>query len=160
MKRENLAILKGFLAHQQVIINRLWAEIEATAPDSREKSSHLGYLLHNLYGALEDLFQEIARTFENRLEDPGRYHRELLKRMALEIPGVRPPLLSPPGHNLLNELRGFRHVFRHAYDYELSPRRLTDLKARLLENWPQVKQDLTVFENFLNEALLSCPTAN
>ena len=158
MKRENLAVLAGFLAHQQDVINRLTAEIGATAPDSREKTSHLGYLLHNLYGALEDLFQEIARTFENSLEDPGRYHRELLKRMALEIPGVRPPLLSAGGHTLLNELRGFRHVFRHAYDYELSPRRLADLKARLLENWPQVHQDITVFAEFLNKALLSCPS--
>jgi len=153
MKRESLAILLGFFANQQAVINRLLAEIESTDPDSKEKASHLGYLLHNLYGALEDLFQEIARTFENRLEDPSRYHRELLRRMALEIPGIRPAVLSGASHALLNELRGFRHVFRHAYDYELSASRLTDLKARILENWQEVEKELNAFVGFLQEAL-------
>ncbi len=52
--------------------------IRLTAPDSQEKVSHLGYLLHNLYCALEDIFREVAQTFENRVDDPLRYHRELL----------------------------------------------------------------------------------
>jgi hypothetical protein len=153
MKREPLAILLGFFANQQAVINRLLAEIADTDPDTKEKASHLGYLLHNLYGALEDLFQEIARTFENRVEDPSRYHRELLRRMALEIPGIRPPLLSASSHTLLNELRGFRHVFRHSYDYDLSAGRLIDVKARILGNWQEVDKNIDTFLGFLQDAL-------
>lgn len=153
MKREALAILLGFLANQLVVINRLLAEIEGTDPDSKEKASHLGYLLHNLYGALEDLFQEIARTFENRMEDPSRYHRELLKRMSLEIPGIRPLLLSESSHALLDELRGFRHVFRHSYNYDLSSRKLADLKAKIMENWSEVERNISAFLHFLQDAL-------
>jgi uncharacterized protein YutE (UPF0331/DUF86 family) len=151
MKQENLAVLLGYLANQLKVINRLLADIRVTDPQNKEKTSHLGYQLHNLYGALEDLFQEIARTFENRVEDSSRYHRELLKRMALEIPGIRPAVLSAESHSLLNELRGFRHVFRHAYDYELAPGRLRELKARLLGNWPQVEGDLKAFQAFLSD---------
>ncbi len=40
MRREPLATLLGFLANQQVVINRLLAEIEETDPDSKEKASH------------------------------------------------------------------------------------------------------------------------
>lgn len=155
MKRESLAILSGYLSSQKALIQRLMAEIAVTAPDSREKVSHLGYLLHNLYGALEDLFQEVAKTFENRVEDPSRYHRELLKRMELEIPGIRPALLFSASHALLNELRGFRHVFRHAYDYELSAGKLEALKGKMLDQWGVVDQDLENFRTFLQQALVS-----
>ena len=155
MKKEQIAILLGYLASQQALIERLLAEIAAAEVETKEKVSHLGYMLHNLYSALEDLFQEVAKTFENRVEDPQRYHRELLKRMSLEIPGVRPALLSTPTHSLLNELRGFRHVFRHAYDYELSPARLAALKSRVLAEWDLVTRDLQIFQDFLRSKLES-----
>jgi hypothetical protein len=106
MKKAQPAVLLSFLQSQQEIVNKFLRDIEGTEPDSKEKKSHLGYLLHILYCALEDLLQEIARTFENRLEDPARYHRELLQRMNLDIPGIRPRLLHTPGYQLLNELRG------------------------------------------------------
>jgi hypothetical protein len=109
--------------------------------------------LHNLYCALEDLWQEVARTFENRLEDPARYHRELLQRMRLEIPGIRPRILTTASYQLLNELRGFRHVFRHAYDYELDEGRLRQLKAKMMKGWTGAEKDLANFERFLQEAL-------
>jgi hypothetical protein len=153
MKRAPLAVLLGFLESQQQIIGIILTEIRATEPDTREKTSHLGYLLHNLYCALEDLLQEVARTFENRLEDPARYHQELLKRLHLEVPGIRPRLLRTPSYHLLNELRGFRHIFRHAYDYELDEVRLRQLKEKLLAGWTAVQNDLETFKVFLQEAL-------
>lgn len=155
MKKEHIAILSGYLANQKSIIRRLLEEIHSTEPENPEKISHLAYQLHNLYSALEDFFQEVARTFENRLEDPTRYHRELLKRMAMEIPGIRPPVLSPASHALLNELRGFRHVFRHAYDYQLSPAKLEALKGKVLAEWDSVTRDLQIFQDLLRNQLES-----
>jgi hypothetical protein len=155
MKKAQLAVLLGFLESQQEIIGNILAEIRSTEPDTREKKSHLGYLLHNLYCALEDLLQEVARTFENRVEDPARYHKELLKRLHLEVPGIRPRLLHTPGYQLLNELRGFRHIFRHAYDYELDEVRLGQLKAKVMQSWAAVAEDLGQFGRFLREALES-----
>lgn len=153
MKQAQLAVLLGFMESQQEIIGNMLAEIRGTEPDTREKKSHLGYLLHNLYCALEDLLQEVARTFENRMADPARYHQELLKRLHLEVPGIRPRLLHTPGYQLLNELRGFRHIFRHAYEYELDEVRLRQLKDRLIAGWTAVEDDLQMFRGFLQEAL-------
>jgi HepT-like protein len=153
MKKAQLAVLLGFLQSQKQITAKILEDIGLIEPDSSERKSHLGYLLHNLYCTLEDLWQEVARTFENRLEDPARYHRELLQRMHLEIPGIRPRVLNTASYQLLNELRGFRHIFRHAYDYELDEGRLRQLKARLALGWTAVAEDLENFRRFLQEGL-------
>jgi hypothetical protein len=41
--------------------------------------------------------------------------------LKTEITGVRPALLSEDVERNLNELRAFRHFFRHAYGVELKP---------------------------------------
>lgn len=153
MKKELLAILLGYFDTQKGIFDRIIKDIEATQATDKEKTSHLAYLLHNLYCALEELFQEVAKTFENRIEDPSRFHRELLKRMRLEIPNIRPKLLSEGCCFILDEMRGFRHVFRHSYDYELSPARVEDLKNRVVAGWDKIQTDLKVFEDFLKACI-------
>jgi hypothetical protein len=80
----------------------------------------LAYQIHNLYGACEQLFELTARAFENQI-DRRRYHVDLLRRMRTEIEGLRPALLSDSLAGDLNELRAFRHFFRHAYGVELKP---------------------------------------
>jgi len=153
MKKEPLVILLSYFSNQIELMERMLEEIGVTQPSDREKTSHLGYLLHNLYCAIEDLFQEIAKTFENRIEDVSKYHRELLKRMQLNMPGIRPRLLSKESYLFLDELRGFRHVFRHSYDYELASDRVKDLKHKTLPNWRHIERDLNVFMDFLQQAI-------
>ncbi|GFP25387.1 hypothetical protein HKBW3S25_00859 [Candidatus Hakubella thermalkaliphila] len=153
MKKEPLAILLGYFTNQTEIMEKILQEVKTTKPSGREKVSHLAYLLHNLYCALEDLFQEIAKTFENRIEDLSKYHRELLKRMQLDVPGIRPRVLSKESYLILDELRGFRHIFRHSYDYELAPDRVKSLKQKILTNWRYIERDLDIFIDFLQEAI-------
>src|SRR5436305_13954916 len=69
-----------------------------------------GYVLHNIYGALENIFEQISRTFENHVTDPTQWHRELLTKMFLEIPKIRAAVLPADLRGFLNDLRGFRHV--------------------------------------------------
>ena len=78
----------------------------------------IGYYLHNFYNGCESIFVLIARTFENNL-DEKKWHQDLLQRMTLEIKGVRPAIISDKLCNLLDNFRGFRHVFRHGYSFEL-----------------------------------------
>jgi hypothetical protein len=151
MKKADLALLLGLCNYQKEIWTRLLDDLAMTNPESPEKKSHLGYLLHNLYCSIENLMQETARTFENRLDDPSRYHRELLQRLHLEVPGIRPSLWSSRSYHLLNELRGFRHIFRHAYDYELDEVRLRQLQEKVLANWGAVERDVERFGRFLQQ---------
>ncbi len=48
----------------------------------------VGYFLHSFYNGCENIFRLIARFFENDIGS-GSWHRDLLKRMKLEIPGYR-----------------------------------------------------------------------
>ncbi len=84
----------------------------------------MAYQLHNLYGAIEDLFKVVANAFENHVAPGGGYHTELLRRMTISVPDVRPRVISSETCRLLDSLRGFRHVFRHAYARELDIRKL------------------------------------
>jgi len=81
----------------------------------------LGCTLHNLYNAYEGYFLRVAKFFENNV-DKKSWHRDLLDRMALEIPGVRPALIADrDALERLDELRRFRHVFRNLYKTRLHP---------------------------------------
>lgn len=122
MERIEFNLLKAETAAQIREIEKIFKEItdrKKSAGKSKASLESLAYKLHNLYSAYEDLFKIIARHFENQIEDISRYHKELLKRMTLSIEGVRPALLSEETHKLLDELRAFRHFFRHAYAYEI-----------------------------------------
>ena len=125
MDEERLVILKAELNAQLSEIEDIYKKLE----DRRKKRGKAGiesiaYQLHNLYCAFEDLFKIVAETFENHIQDKTKYHMELLKRMTVSIEGVRPQLLSQESYILLDNLRSFRHFFRHAYSYEIDVRKV------------------------------------
>jgi hypothetical protein len=99
---------------------------------NEDLTNSLAYKLHNLYSAYEDLFKLIARFFENQIQDLAGYHSGLINRMKIHIEGVRPSLLSEESFKIIDELRGFRHVFRHAYSYELDAERVLKLSEKTI----------------------------
>ncbi len=84
----------------------------------------LGFQLHNLYCACEDLFEIVAATFENHVKLGAGYHIDLLKRMRIPLTEIRPRVISDDTFLLLDSLRAFRHVFRHAYGTSLDERKV------------------------------------
>lgn len=118
-----LKMLGAEVKAQLARIRQIYVELEDRAgqmrPEAPAPIESSAYQLHNLYSAVEDLFKIVAGTFENSVTDLSQWHTELLRRMTLEIPGVRPALLSQETADLLNELRAFRHFFRHAYGQSL-----------------------------------------
>ena len=71
----------------------------------------------------------VARAFENHLEKDGGWDEGLLRRLTLEIPGIRPPFFSAALRPALDELRRFRHLVHHAYDLGLREDRIQKLVA-------------------------------
>ncbi|MBI4586533.1 MAG: hypothetical protein HY717_21190 [Planctomycetes bacterium] len=109
-----------------------------------------GYHLHQWYSAAENLLSRIAHHFGNEIER-DEWHKGLLERLKLDVPGLRPPVLSQESFDHLNALRGFRHIFRHAYDYVL---RWELMKPNVLR-FPAAHQaflrDLDHFSRFLQQ---------
>jgi len=146
MDKEALEVLRAEVYAQLAEIHRVYQRIldRASAQSPIEVES-LAYQLHNLYCAYEDLRRIVADHFENRIAEGGRRHRELLLRMSVDIPGVRPALVSRETLILLDSLRAFRHFFRHAYTYELDPRKVRVVLEDALALRPKFQADLERF---------------
>ncbi|MDZ7343446.1 MAG: hypothetical protein ONA90_02905 [candidate division KSB1 bacterium] len=143
-----MSILEADLRAQQKQIDAIYRKIvQRKKRYTRDPAAleSLAYQLHNLYCAFEDLFRIVANHFENQISDQTAWHKELLSRMKLRIEGVRPPLLSGPAHELLSELRGFRHLFRHAYGYELEPEKIKLVLKKALALKKIYKKDFASF---------------
>ena len=149
--KEKYSTLWAFIENQEAIIKNIIRKIEELKPVNEDKMVHLAYQMHNLYSSFEGLFKEIAITFENNIDRSSGYHKNLLLRMKISIPGIRPGILSENSYLLLGELMGFRHVFRHAYDYSLSSEKLEILRKRVLHHYPGIETDIENFKGFLKE---------
>lgn len=147
MDRERFSILKAEIEEQLGLIRQIHMRIKeklATFKNSKDSVDSMAYRLHNLYGAYEELFEIIANFFENQIEGT-RYHVDLLRRMKLNIEGIRPSLLSEETYLLFDELRRFRHFFRHTYAVELDPDRVEKVAGVAIEIENRLAEDLNKF---------------
>lgn len=83
--------------------------------------------LARCYNIIEQAALRVARAFENHFEKDGGWHEALLRRLTLEIPGIRPALLPVELRPALDDLRRFRHLIHHAYELELREDRIQEL---------------------------------
>ncbi len=92
-----------------------------------EQLEACAYQLARGYNAVEQMALRVARAFENNIDEEQGWHMELLRRLSIEIAGIRPALWPRDLSVDLQELRAFRHVVRHAYDVVLQPQKLLPL---------------------------------
>ncbi len=123
--KEKIKLLEANIKQQMSKIEKCRNELESFVKGKNIKKgvnnydkATIGFYLHNFYNGCENIFTLIARAFENNIE-PQVWHRSLLERMCLDIEGVRPAVIDEKLCVLLDNFRGFRHVFRHCYSFEL-----------------------------------------
>jgi uncharacterized protein YutE (UPF0331/DUF86 family) len=153
---EKYLLLSGYSDKQSKLINRIYEEIKDLNLDEYDKRYVFALKLQQLYTAIEDLFKQIAKVFENEIEDVSTFHKELLMRMSLDVPQIRIAVIGETSFRFLDKLRGFRHFIRHGYDYELDLEELVLLKKKLNKNFASVIADIEHFNQFI--ASLSKPT--
>jgi hypothetical protein len=80
---------------------------------------------------VEDTLVAMAQELDGAVPKGADWHRLLLEQMSLEIPAVRPRLLTEELIAQLDVLRRFRHRVRHAYDEEYDALKMAEpLAAR------------------------------
>ncbi len=125
---EKFLVLDRSVRDDLEAVEEIYATL-APAPLSGEESQEelivVAFRLHALYCAVENIFRNIAKTFENTLDDATGWHSQLLRRMRLDLHPVRPAVIDAETYEALDELRGFRHVFRSVYRLRLDVRRLS-----------------------------------
>lgn len=80
--------------------------------------------IHNVYNGMEDILLSIARDIDGYVPTGSSAHQDILDQMATEIEGTRPALLSGELYDALLEIKGFRHLVRHRYGFDLKPDRV------------------------------------
>jgi hypothetical protein len=107
--------------------------------------------LHDVYSGFERIFRQIAATVDGNMPASTEWHRELLEQMGLDLPKVRPPVLTSSSIQRLDEYLRFRHVVRNVYTFSLDPERVGRLVNELDVVFNQMRQELLAFANFLEK---------
>ncbi|MBN2569769.1 MAG: hypothetical protein JXB42_10115 [Deltaproteobacteria bacterium] len=103
------------------------------------------YYLNGVYSCLENIFEKIAKVFENHIENPAVWHSELLLRMRLDIDGIRPAVIDNESFVFLDELRSFRHVFRQSYMFSLDADRIELIVIKWKKHKKTVVSQISAF---------------
>jgi hypothetical protein len=107
--------------------------------------------MHGFYAGLERAFRRIAAMVDGSVPEGDSRHQDILAQMGADLPGVRPPVLSPECMKELSEFLRFRRVVRNIYAFKFDPERLERLSERLGPAFQMTKAELLVFADFLDE---------
>ncbi|HTB82852.1 MAG TPA: hypothetical protein VK742_04290 [Candidatus Sulfotelmatobacter sp.] len=124
-------------------MHELLARCRTTTPTEIELAA-LAALLHSFYTGVENIFKRISVELDGERITGDAWHRDLLSRMKTST-SQRPALLSEEVHDSLTEYLRFRHVFRHAYSFDLDWQKMSPLVLRLEETWQQLEKSLDDF---------------
>jgi hypothetical protein len=128
MDELTLAVLKAEVAEDcRVLAGCAAAARQRLGKGTDPELEACAFQLARLYNIVEQMALRIAKAFENNIDDEHGWHMELLRRLSIEIPGVRPALVSTELLADLQDLRGFRHIVRHAYDLILKKDKMIPL---------------------------------
>lgn len=107
--------------------------------------------LHGFYSGVEQIFEDIARTIDGGLPSGGEWHTSLLRQMTVEMGKLRPAVIRADTRQCLDEYRGFRHIVRNLYAFNLRPARLYELVNDAPTCLASLTTDLLAFADFLEK---------
>lgn len=154
---EKVLLLESSIRRDMEAIAAIYEEImrrPGVADADEDTLIVIAYHLHNLYNAFENIFLNIAALFENTADDIARWHSRLLERMRLNLMPLRPAVIDDVAYDALDELRRFRHLFRHAYGIRLDRARLKlvwDKALTLQKVYPALLERFIAFLRTLAE---------
>lgn len=153
--REQILTLAGELGDRVQELNiicrhgKQWLETYSTkTPDILELRA-LGSILHDFYTVIEDIFELIAGDINGKIPQESRWHKRLLHLMALDIPKLRPAIISKELESELNEYLRFRHLFRNVYGHQLKWSRMAGLIHNLESVCKNATDEIENFRKFL-----------
>lgn len=100
------------------------------------RGSALALGVHNIYNGIEDVMLNLANDIDGYVPTGESAHQDLLDQMSAAIEGKRPALLGSELYGLLVELKGFRHVVRHRYGFNLGLSKVDENLGRVRTAFP------------------------
>lgn len=112
------------------------------------------------YTGCERLFEKIAVEINGGRPRTFDWQIRLLQSMALDVPQVRPAVMSLSLEKQLAEYLGFRHVVRNIYGLELDPDRIARLVQKINQVSAQLTSEIEQFVAYLRELAAGVETNN
>lgn len=134
-----LVLLRRLLAH----LDGLLEKARLAEPNPTELLALAG-IMHSFYTGIENIFKRVADEIDGSVPTGFRFHAELLERMARPSP-QRLPVISDELRVILGDYMDFRHMFRHAYSFQLKWRRMSGLVLHLEETLDRLDSELRTF---------------
>lgn len=122
------AAIKRELEALKPKIGRLLTERDPVNYDSHKRA--IGSCLASIYTGIEKILERVIKTIDGFMPETRQYHQAMLDRAATSIPGRRPAIINEQTYELLQEMKGFRHLYTHIYHYNLLPQRLKELAEK------------------------------
>ncbi len=101
-------------------------------------------LLHSFYTGVENLFKRISVTMDGGPPAGEMWHMQLLDSMTRST-AKRGPVISAELRTSLRKFLDFRHVFRHAYSFELQWGKMASLAAECNATFERLERELDQF---------------
>ncbi|MEW6417380.1 MAG: hypothetical protein AB1480_04580 [Nitrospirota bacterium] len=130
-------------------LERLITDSDPVNYDSHKRA--IGSCLSSIYTGIERIFERIIKIIDGFMPETKQYHQAILDRAATAIPGKRPAIICEQAYELLQEMKGFRHLYTHIYHYNLLPQRLRELAEKGPLVYDAFLKDIEVFKASLPE---------
>ena len=123
-------------------------------PDNFERRA-IGSILHDVYQGMENICARVYKSMDLQTFSEGsesrseHWHADLIRRVSHPLPNVRPAVLQIATAENMKSYRNFRHVFRHAYGFDLDWQRMKpglDVAIPMIDAFTK---DVEQFINFL-----------
>jgi len=135
-------------------VNRgLLEKCRTQSPDTVEIAA-MAAILHSFYTGIENLFKRITLETGGAMPHSEFWHGDLLESMRT-VMSERPAVI---GDELRARLKGyldFRHVFRHAYTFEMNWSRMAPLALGMEETLRILKDEVNAFLASIGQELIA-----
>jgi hypothetical protein len=115
--REEIELERTAIRQELATMADLCHQVSVRPPDEIEIRA-LGAMLHSLYNGIEGTFKRVALHLDGGIPSGGDWHTLLLDAMTARN-ATRPAVISTTLAERLRDYLKFRHVFRHAYFFDL-----------------------------------------
>jgi hypothetical protein len=116
----------------------------ALSPPNDIELSALAAMLHSFHSGIENILKRTTLELGDPMPGGESWHKELLDGMTQPTRN-RKPVLSPGLAGRLKQYMEFRHVFRHAYTFDLRWERMKTLVLCSEETLQLVEGELDRF---------------
>jgi len=105
--------------------------------------------LHSFYNGIERIFERVAENIDEFKPGNINWHQEILNQMTLEVPNIRPALISQDLKEKLDEYSAFRHIVRNIYSHNFRVDKMKNLIESIDKIYSEIESSLQDFCKFL-----------